>query len=413
MDAQLRQVAAVADMKARAERYMELIEDKLGMGDVGSIKAVVTHLTSEEVPAVISRRVCMHLSSNMRKMLGGETFEEVAEFALTAMRESSTTFDDSDHTIRRELFEHYKSEHDFGSAARALSGIQMENLATGSDAERSNAIADHYVTVAETYLIEDETVDAENFVNKATTHMGDVTDTHIQLRYKVTHSKVLDANRKFLDAAWNYYQLSQTPATLIKADDLLVLLGKATTCAILGKAGPQRDRILLSIVKDERLPSLEQVDGYATHGQVLTKMYMQQILRKTELRAFEESLMDHQKALTADGLTILQRAVIEHNVAAAAQVYENIRFEELGALLEIDGNRAERMAAKMVSEGRLNGYIDQVDSVLHFQDDKTVLANWDERITELCNTVNKTCEKITEAVPQLGDGEAAAAAAAE
>jgi len=64
------------------------------------------------------------------------------------------------------------------------------------------------------------------------------------------------------------------------------------------------------------------VDGYATHAQVLTKMHRQHILRRTELRAFEDGLMDHQKALMADGLTIPQRAVIEHNMAAAAKVYE-------------------------------------------------------------------------------------------
>ena len=80
---------------------------------------------------------------------------------------------------------------------------------------------------------------------------------------------------------------------------------QATTCAILGKAGPQvgpahrithhltaprctlqnrlkrvsiippapkiapqRDRTLGSLFKDERLATLDQLDGYSTHGQV-------------------------------------------------------------------------------------------------------------------------------------------------
>lgn len=181
-----------------------------------------------------------------------------------------------------------------------------------------------------------------------------------------------------------YHALSQTPATMIRADDLLVLLGKAATCAILGKAGPQRDRILGALCKDERLASLEAVDGFATHAQVLTKMTLQHLLRRTELRSFEEGLMDHQKALMADGLTIPQRAIIEHNMAAAFRVYENIRFEELGNLLEISTSKAEQIAARMISEGRLNGYIDQIDGVLFFLDDRDTLKNWDERISELC-----------------------------
>jgi len=276
------------------------------------------------------------------------------------------------------------------------------NLDASSKERSAEEKADHYVKIAETYMMNDETVDAEIFVNKAMSLMSDVKQWQLQLRYKVTHSRILDSNRKFLDAARNYYELSQTPSTQIDSEELLELLGKATTCAILGKAGPQRDRTLGSLFKDERLATLDQLDGYSTHGQVLSKMYMQQILRRTELRAFEDSLKDHQKALTSDmGMTIPQRAIIEHNMAAASKIYENIRFTELGSLLEIDAHRAERIAARMISEKRLNGFIDQIDGVLCFQDDTDVLRSWDERISEMCLQVNKTVEDVEKTYPQL------------
>lgn len=35
------------------------------------------------------------------------------------------------------------------------------------------------------------------------------------------------------------------------------------------------------------------------------------------------------------GSSILDRAVIEHNLLSASKLYNNITFEELGALLEI------------------------------------------------------------------------------
>ena len=35
------------------------------------------------------------------------------------------------------------------------------------------------------------------------------------------------------------------------------------------------------------------------------------------------------------GSTILDRAVIEHNLLSASKLYNNISFEELGSLLEI------------------------------------------------------------------------------
>ena len=60
------------------------------------------------------------------------------------------------------------------------------------------------------------------------------------------------------------------------------------------------------------------------------------------------------------GSTILDRAVTEHNLLAASKLYNNITFKELGALLQISPDKAEKIASQMITEGRMNGYIDQV-----------------------------------------------------
>lgn len=73
------------------------------------------------------------------------------------------------------------------------------------------------------------------------------------------------------------------------------------------------------------------------------------------------------QASTSDGSTILDRAVFEHNLLSASKLYNNITFEELGALLETPPAKAERIASHMISEGRMNGYIDQISSVVHFE----------------------------------------------
>ena len=72
--------------------------------------------------------------------------------------------------------------------------------------------------------------------------------------------------------------------------------------------------------KDERLKDLEAVDGFATHATVLAKMHRKQILRRAELKGFVDGLAEHQQALMGDGLTFPQRAIIEHNMAAAIKV---------------------------------------------------------------------------------------------
>ena len=59
---------------------------------------------------------------------------------------------------------------------------------------------------------DDASIDAETFVNKASAIINGVDDLAIQLRYRVTYARVLDANRKFIEAAIRYYELSTTTA---------------------------------------------------------------------------------------------------------------------------------------------------------------------------------------------------------
>ena len=61
-----------------------------------------------------------------------------------------------------------------------------------------------------------------------------------------------------------------------------------------------------------------------------------------------------------DGRTILENAVLEHNMLAAARVYDNVTFTELGGLLGLAPQLTEKIAAKMICEARLHGSIDQV-----------------------------------------------------
>ncbi len=72
-----------------------------------------------------------------------------------------------------------------------------------------------------------------------------------------------------------------------------------------------------------------------------------------QVEAFAEGLQAHQKAVTADGTTVLERAVVEHNLAAASRLYTNIFFAELGQLLGVPPASAEKVASRMITEGRL------------------------------------------------------------
>src|SRR5258707_15006771 len=104
--------------------------------------------------------------------------------------------------------------------------------------------------------------------------------------------------------------------------------------------------MLATLFKDERCQQLHSYN-------ILEKMYLDRIIKRSELDDFSAHLQVHQKAQTSDGSTILDRAVIEHNLLSASKLYNNITFNELGALLEIDPIKAEKIASQMITESRM------------------------------------------------------------
>lgn len=72
-----------------------------------------------------------------------------------------------------------------------------------------------------------------------------------------------------------------------------------------------------------------------------------------QVESFSKSLKPHQKAITPDGSTVLEKAVVEHNLLAASRLYNNIYFSELGQLLGVAPAKAETIASRMISESRL------------------------------------------------------------
>jgi len=104
----------------------------------------------------------------------------------------------------------------------------------------------------------------------------------------------------------------------------------------------------------------------------------------------------------------LEHAVIEHNLQSASRLYKNISFNELGRMLGIDPERAEKTAARMVSEGRMGGSIDQVDGFIYFSQNQSQgggggdgagygdneIVAWNQQIRNLCQDVNSIVDSM-------------------
>jgi len=246
-------------------------------------------------------------------------------------------------------------------------------------------------------LAVDDSGSASQHIKRAFQHINDVkTDPKLVFRFKTCYARVLDSERKFLDASMRYIELAQTGASIASESDLILTLEFAVTCAILAPPNPSRSRVLALLMSDDRAPNLRNYN-------LLEKMFKERIVRNNEVEAFQKMLQTHQNAETSTGRTVLQNSIIEHNMFAASKMYNNITFPELGSLLGIKAHEAEQLASQMIEQGRMKASIDQVDGVVEFEAATDNLHIWDNQIQAVCSQVNDVLENITKKHPQYKD----------
>jgi len=232
-------------------------------------------------------------------------------------------------------------------------------------------------------------------VKKAHPIVSDVKgDPKLVFRFKTCWARVLDAERKFYDAAMKYLDLSQSGTELKYSEgDMLQTLENAVTCAILSPPSSARSRVLGMLMSDQRSVHLRNYN-------MLEKMFKEQIVRPADVEAFQKLLSPHQNAETATGRSVLANSIIEHNIFAASKIYNNITFSELAVLLGIKQAEAESLASKLIDEGRMRATIDQVDGVVEFESATDSLHVWDDQITQLCGVINDVLENVVKKHPQ-------------
>jgi COP9 signalosome complex subunit 4 len=98
-------------------------------------------------------------------------------------------------------------------------------------------------------------------------------------------------------------------------------------------------------------------------------------------------------ASLADGSTVLDRAIQEHNILAISRVYLNISFQGLGEMLNVSSEKAELTCSSMIAEGRLDAYIDQIDGYIFFRNGNT-FQDFDQSVSNLLNQLETTYSDI-------------------
>ena len=100
---------------------------------------------------------------------------------------------------------------------------------------------------------------------------------------------------------------------------------------------------------------------------MLDKMFNERVISKEVSAEFEETLAEHQKATGSGGITVLDKAVLEHNIQVVSNIYQTISFEGLGTFLGITKVHAEKMISEMATEGRISAILDQKNEIIEFE----------------------------------------------
>lgn len=360
-------------------------------------------ILSENI-SIVAARPLLDAFINVLRDLSPETKVKVGQHATTLLQSRSASVEEQDSRIREILADAYEAQEEYIAAARALQGIHLESsqrLVSDDSKVRM------WIRILRLYLEEDDTTSAEAFLNKIKNMPSKIEDPELKLHFQLSQARILDARRRFLDASQEYYNVSL--ATGVDEGDRLHALSAAIICAVLAPAGPQRSRTLARLYKDDRATSVDEFG-------ILEKMFLDRLLTPEEVAAFAEKLQPHQLAQTADGSTVLDKAVIEHNLVAASKLYENITTESLGTILGLKGSgdmtaadQAEAYAARMVEQGRLKASIDQIDGIIFFDSGITGVGStgtvgrnlrlWDAGVQGLAEDVERVAASISDAFP--------------
>lgn len=93
-------------------------------------------------------------------------------------------------------------------------------------------------------------------------------------------------------------------------------------------SGPRKARLLAILYNEERLKSNQ-------FFALLSKMFVGEVIRREHVEDFKGKLEDYQNITMGDGYSVLDKALIEHNIVVISRIYMNIRFNELGNFLGI------------------------------------------------------------------------------
>nr|POF26096.1 cop9 signalosome complex subunit 4 [Quercus suber] len=369
----------------RAEAYNQLLASIISAPDniSNNLIAYAQSILGDNIGVIHSRPLLSSFIEQYRTVSDNDVRIESGASIADILAPKIVSYENQDSELKFLLADAHEANEDYTSSAKTLQTITLDSSQRSvTEDERAKV----WMRICRCYLEEDDHTNALTYLNKVKQVIFDISDQTTRLQFQLSQARISDSQRNFLDASSSYLQLSTE--TIIDEEERLQALSAAITCAVLAPAGPLRARQLGKLYKDERASET------AEYG-ILEKIFLDRLLSPVEVRAFAAGLAEHQLAKTSDGSTVLDKAVLEHNLLAASRLYANIALPSLGALLGVDADRAETYAATMIESNRLSGSIDQIEGLIYFNTKEGAsemgrdLRHWENNVQGLAEEVEK------------------------
>ena len=401
---QLDSLSSISDPQQRSEGYQTLLSTILahskGSELATQLVAYACSIIGDKIGVIHSRPMLTHFVEQFRTIGDNDVKTEAGNAVVQTLASRIVSFEAQDTELKFLLADAYEAAGDYTGSARALQGITLDSSQRSVGPDDKARV---WMRICRCYLENDEDpMHALAYLNKIKQVIHSVSDPATRLQFTLSQARISDAQGAFLDASASYLALSRE--RLVDENERMWALSAAITCAVLAPAGPQRARQLGILFHDERASDRPEYS-------ILEKIFLDRLLSPAEVQAFAAGLREHQLAKTADGSTVLERAVLEHNLLAISRLYQNISCAALGTLLNTDAERAEAHAAAMIESSRLAGSIDQIAEMIHFDNARdsrhdrlaAEWRTWEENVQSLAEEVEKVTTMLQREEPEFYD----------
>ncbi|ORY94217.1 PCI domain-domain-containing protein [Syncephalastrum racemosum] len=346
-----------SQQKDKLDEFQSILDDILSSDDPAQdLKLFIATVLDERVALVVAWQLLTQFADLFGTRITDHGLQkDLLLFAIEQAQPRAVSFEEQLSQWREKLAGVYEEEEEFLEAAQVLQGIALDS---GHRQISDDYKLRVYIRIVRLLLEVDEAVSADAYLNRAALLIPNSNDFVLNLTFKLSQARILDAKRRFLEACSKYHELSFV--SQLDEDERIQCLTAAVQCAVLAGAGPQRSRTLATLYKDERTHHLASFP-------ILEKTYLERVIRPDQVAEFLPTLKPHHRAKLADGTTVFDRAIREHNLLSASKIYNNITFNELATLLDVSPEKAEDIACQMITENRMVGSIDQLDALISFE----------------------------------------------